>query len=243
MWSSESEDVFESIVNGDFNSVVSCMDHTSSFMIVDKYESRFNRVLTYNPIIHIACRFGSFEIFKYLFDTFTRQTTYDIDLKDNRGSTLLLIASMHGNTDIVKILRSYNANPNIPDNNGSIPLWKAVEYGHHDIVNLLLQDDRVNINQVDCHGNTCLHMLCQVGLFEETEPSDLTSDDYSRQLSEGKLLTLELLLSQPNIDLTIKNDEGETPLDIAILFRRTKYIQALITCSERELCKCAHTYN
>ena len=63
----------------------------------------------------------------------------DVDVQDNDGQTVLIIAIVQGHLDIAKLLLQHGANPNICDNRGRIPLLFESANGYLDMVKLLLQ--------------------------------------------------------------------------------------------------------
>ncbi|KAF4987864.1 hypothetical protein FDECE_15273 [Fusarium decemcellulare] len=64
---------------------------------------------------------------------------FDIDAKDQHGSTLLLYASEHGHGAVVKLLLATGVvDINATDNSGRTPLSCAIESGHEHIVKLLV---------------------------------------------------------------------------------------------------------
>ena len=67
------------------------------------------------------------------------------NIRNEDGDTALFLASIHGDTDIVKILLEYNADPNIVNEDYSgnytyeIPLFIAISKRYADIVKILLE--------------------------------------------------------------------------------------------------------
>jgi len=87
------------------------------------------------------------------------------------------------------------ADPNKPNNyDGITSLHYACRGGHIEIVKLLLNDKRIDINKACNEGETSLHYACDHGHFE---------------------IVQHILASGRGVNLTIQNNEGMTPIDIA----------------------------
>ncbi|KAL3788891.1 hypothetical protein HJC23_002645 [Cyclotella cryptica] len=66
---------------------------------------------------------------------------FDPNIDDYDHRAALMIASIKGNADVVKLLLQYSADPNITDMHGSSALLEATKNGHDDIVNLLFEHE------------------------------------------------------------------------------------------------------
>ena len=62
----------------------------------------------------------------------------DIDRQDRLGRTALFQASAAGNVEVVEILLSHGADPNIWSENGLSPIYQAIMNRHKGVVELLL---------------------------------------------------------------------------------------------------------
>jgi ankyrin repeat protein len=52
----------------------------------------------------------------------------DVNLRDNKGDTAMLIAAGNGRSDILEILKKAGANVNLANNSGETPLIRAVQH-------------------------------------------------------------------------------------------------------------------
>merc|ERR1712100_780189 len=64
---------------------------------------------------------------------------FDPNSADYDFRTALMVASMKGNTEAVRKLLEYHANPNLVDMHGSSALYEATREGHEDTMDVLLE--------------------------------------------------------------------------------------------------------
>ena len=131
--------------------------------------------------------------------------------------------------DMVNFLLDKGADIELLDNNQETPLFHAA-YGNVDAVRALVKRG-ANINAVDKYGNTPLHYtgdsmvttyLLMVGIdpnaqnkYQETPLHiAVATDDLAEDITrEDAIKKIEALLEY-GADVNIKNDDGDTPLDI-----------------------------
>ncbi len=92
-----------------------------------------------------ACKYGNIDKVKELL-----KGNINPNIHDKNGSTALVMASLYGYTEIVKLLLNYEktiVNPNIQDKNGITALIEASRYNHIEIVKLLLNYEKVIVDQ------------------------------------------------------------------------------------------------
>ena len=105
----------------------------------------------------------------------------------------LSLAAKEGYVDIVSALVKYGANIHASNDDWEAPMHIAAFYGHIDVMRFLLTRD-ININKQDKKGNTVLHIAVMKSQFN----------------------CVHLLLTgDTGIDLSIKNNESKTALDLA----------------------------
>jgi len=113
----------------------------------------------------------------------------DCDITDEKNNTLLQIAVINQNEDIVKLFLDKN-DINARNSEGKTPLLIAVENGNAEIADALIEAG-ADFGIIDENGNTFLHIA----------------------ISDQNEAMINLLIDK--IDLNAKNAEGKTSIDIA----------------------------
>ena len=145
-----------------------------------------------NTLLHRAIHDKNIELCKLLIEH-----RADTNIKNNEGTTPLHFAMERGSIDICKLLFEHNAHVNIKNNEGIPALTMATIKGHIDICKLLI-DHGADINaQIDNTGLTALHYTAIVS-------NNHKSNDICR------------LLLERGAKVNIKDNNGETPLNIAV---------------------------
>ena len=119
----------------------------------------------------------------------------DVNAASNTGTTALMMAAEFGNVETFELLISQKANVSLQDIWGMTALHYAARRGQEELTRKILAQDIKVVNQQDNAGNSALH----------TTISERESD-----------LAKILLELRPDIDINLKNKEGNTPLLLAV---------------------------
>eukprot|EP00946_MAST-07B_sp_MAST-7B-sp1_P002502 g2502.t1 len=110
--------------------------------------------------------------------------------------------------DLVSLLLSYGADPDVHSKHGLVPLHIAAKLGNIEIAQML-KDAHCDLSAVDTHGNTALHIAIRNrhALFSHTMLC------WNRDLM--KFISKTGSRKRIALRLTHRNDEGETVFDVA----------------------------
>jgi ankyrin repeat protein len=114
------------------------------------------------------------------------------------GETALFLAAARGFDRICALLIENGGDGRLATVDGTNPMHIAASCGHLEVIKLL-STRGTYINAVDEEGDCALHYAVR----------------------EGQRATVELLVKHFGADHTVKNDDLETPLDLAIEFGET----------------------
>lgn len=148
----------------------------------------------------------------------------NIESQDDTAATPLILATLKGNENIVKMLVEKGANINVQNWQGHSPLQYACSRGWQDIVIYLL-DMGADINVKDKRGDTSIHRLASLGRSELLKIFlNKCTPNLNAQNAEGNTalhiacedneVACALLLVENKADLSILNKAEQTPLDL-----------------------------
>jgi len=112
---------------------------------------------------HVACEWNRVDIVRAMIREAPR---VDIYQPNDEFTSPLLAACAKGNAEIVKILLlvlTTEASVNVQRRDRATPFLMAVQNGHQETVEVLLQDQRVHIDQAKTDGITPLWVACNNG--------------------------------------------------------------------------------
>ena len=119
----------------------------------------------------------------------------EVDEKDESGQTSLMTAAQAGCGEVIGLLLSHHADPQLCGIFGKTALHYAAEEGSVSVAQRLLEKDVSIINYLDSKQRLALHIAIQ---------------------REKLGFAGTLLLRQPHIDIDLQNQDGNTPLLLAI---------------------------
>ena len=148
-------------------------------------------------------------------------------------------------TIIINAIKDENRVPfNSLDKRGNTPLHFAVVGGCTESVNLLLQAPVVNINLVNCKGDTSLHVACRHNdtndilkiLVEDGRCDVNIANDRGHTalhiVLEKKESAIELLTLHKSCNPSIADHNGSTPLQIATRRNQLSAVEVLLRCAK-----------
>lgn len=105
-----------------------------------------------------ACSAGYSHLVEIMLEHKTR--TINLDLQQMDEQTALMLVCYSGNLAIVNLLVSHGADLNIKDMKKCSALMHASAQGHHEVIDVLVNTDRLNINDKNTHNYSALTIAC-----------------------------------------------------------------------------------
>lgn len=160
--------------------------------------------------IHFAGEAGNFQIISMLIDAGA-----DVNCTDNDGVTPLMLSARNGKTDAaLQLLKVPGIDISIRDNEGRMAIDYATSAGLRELVKALSETGEAH---ADTYGNTTLHHACW------------------KEQSE----VVKVLLERDPASVNKFNDEGETPLMLAVLRSNLMIAQLLLAAGAQPDCASA----
>lgn len=122
------------------------------------------------------------------------------------GDKYILSAALAGNMDGLRALLNIGKSPNLQDSRGNTPLMLAALADRRSALHLLLERN-ANPNMQNDHGLTAMHIA----------------------VHKGNISIVRRLLSEPSLDLEIKNENGDTALMVALAAQQSSIARLLMT--------------
>lgn len=151
-----------------------------------------------------------------------------IDSQDQDGNTLLKIAVLNSQANIVKTLLDEGADVNAPDSTGTICLLTAVDIGNKDVVRLLV-DRGSYLNGRNDNYETPLSLAVAkknadvVSILLDKHANVNITDSFGNSplhvaVANGDLQICKLILEKgKDVELDLQNVEGYTPFMLALI--------------------------
>lgn len=161
----------------------------------------------------------------------------DIDTRDERGWTPLMISSFNGSEEIAMLLTHHGADVHAKDAAGYTPMHWAAFNGYYSVLKLLLEKN-ADVNARSNHGWTPLlqaatrgHLLACAQLLAGRADINLTSNDgwtaLHKAAANGHTEVVKLLLAKGAMR-DAEYQDGSTPLALAAK-NKHKAIVALLS--------------
>ncbi len=165
--------------------------------------------------LHLAVKQGSLSMVKLLMSQGA-----SIEIKDIFGLSPACYAIIYDKPKILKYLLKQKPSVDVKDVKGDSIFLGAVSEDRIEIIGILLKAREaklihLDINQYDSKKRTALHIACEYGLTK----------------------IVELLAAQPGIDFNAEDDNGETPLGLAIEAEHAAIVHIL---KKKRVCNVNH---
>jgi ankyrin repeat protein len=160
----------------------------------------------------------------------------DLEIRDDRNWTPLMVAAFHGNLDFTKLLIQCGARVSTQDKNGYTPLHWAAYNGHVDVIKFLIEKG-AEPNTQSLFGWTPLmqaatrgHLLaCAYLIYRGADVNLTTTDGWTslhKAANNGHIEIVKLLLEK-GANRFAKYQDGNTPIDLAIKAEHLDIVELL----------------
>ena len=157
--------------------------------------------------IHLACRHKNLSVVKYFWKKYVSR------LQETPQSVLYEACLNYNNGVLRYVLNTFVFDVNVPNEVGDLPLHLAARMKICEESTILLLEKTKNINHKNFEGNTPLH--------------ELYSTSGSKTFYHAKMLLLHFLKIR-NIDLSVQNVHGFTPLHCMCLAHKFNHLNIVI---------------
>ncbi len=209
--------------------------------ILIKHNCRIDCFDKFNkPLILLPILYNYEDILKLLLDYDKKSIGLSIiNIIDNQMKIPLMYAIENKNISIIKLLLSYNANPNLSDDNNFNSLFYAIKSKNIEIINLIINKIN-NINEINKNGDTYLNYAINQNFNDCIDllikhNININIQNYVNEYAaihicilNNNLEILQLLLNDKNININLQTNIGNTPLHLAIFNNNSKIINLLI---------------
>lgn len=146
---------------------------------------------------------------KSVVQTFLKRGGVDVNKRDESGNTPLIYVCMKNARDLVRLLLDNGADVNLGNQRNRMPLHFAAETGNSEVIGLLVGAG-ADVNCTDNNGVTPLMLMAQ----------------------NGKTDAAIKFLQNPDIDISIKDNENRMAIDYATSAGLRELVKALSSAEE-----------
>lgn len=174
-----------------------------------------------NTALIYAARYNHPEVIKMLLLPQIMQAPLDLNAQNKKGETALYWGAAKGNVEVVKRLLAAGADPTVAANNGLVPAAVAQQNGRTNVLEWFNKDVREVENAVIEQDNAEV-------LAKRQEEEKNKGDDIWGAAAKGDQTRVEELIVQDRSLLQTKNNQGLTPLLVAVENGQTELVDYLL---------------
>jgi ankyrin repeat protein len=163
----------------------------------------------------------------------------NLDLADENGETIIYELIRNNKFESIKILLEFDITIDIENKDGYTPLMEAIINNKKKIIELLINHKQININYKNRFKRTAIQEASISGVFWAVrlllpKVDDINSRDmYGRTvlfdaLSGGSYNTLDILLSDENLDVNVVDYAGKAAIFNAVLLSDMDLVDKLM---------------
>ena len=212
--------------NGRAASARLLIDAGADINIPDKYQQ---------TALHMAACNG----YNDIVDALIKRPDMNLNVRNENGDTPLNVAADNGRAASARLLIDAGADINIPDKYQQTALHMAACNGYNDIVDALIKRPDVNLNVRNENDNTPLHLAVYNGRAASARllidaGANINIPDNKQQTAlhmaacNGYNDIVDALIKRPDVNLNVRNEDGNTPLDVAVMSEMERSAQLLI---------------
>ena len=206
-------------------------------VLVSEFKADVNACTNYGETpLHKAASWNNLGVIKVLVSEFKANVNARTS---NDGETPLHWAAYCGHLDVVRVLLSeFKADVNAPTSNyGETPLHQAADRGHLDVVRVLVSEFQADVNACTSSGSTPFDVAVNkcndktaVVMLNEFHCDTKGGTPYIHKACQRGLVNLVRALVQKHGTgiVTARDDEGNTPLHVAIMSDGVDVVKTLI---------------
>ena len=162
-----------------------------------------------------------------------------VSAQDADGNTALHHAAIGGHAEVASLLIKHNINVSVGDKFKAQALFRAAGCKHPDVVRILLDEGKADPNAVDYFNQTALHgpaetddvrvqhLLINAGCNVNARGA-FNRTALHEACNMARYKNVELLLSQPDIDVNVVDDNQTTPLCRSLCSTDGRYLDQCI---------------
>ena len=194
-----------------------------------------------SSILHEAAMNNHLAMVEYILE----EGLVPVNAEDDTGNTALHIAASNGNYHIVEYLvNEQNCDINVQNNLGYTPLHSAIAKRNLLVVKFLAGQEMIDMTKTTLNGDTPLHFACEYeasGVLVGKGDANARRKDGKTPLHLAAYLGTSMAITnlglslkeEATLNLDSKDNEGNTPLHIAVMNGHAEFTAQLLSRHKR----------